>query len=65
MATTLKLNYNCKAFASVIDYDCKRDATIWSINLMSSFTIAICSLYKPLFEWFVPGTLKGEVSLYN
>jgi len=33
------------ALASVINYDHKNDATIWSINLMtlkSSFTIVIC-----------------------
>ncbi len=42
MACTIKLNYNRKAFASVINYDRKRDATIYSVNLMSSFMIAMC-----------------------
>jgi hypothetical protein len=42
IASTIKLNYNCKALASVINYDCKRDALIWSINLTSSFMIVIC-----------------------
>ncbi len=64
MASALKLNYNCKALASGINYDRKCDATIWSINLISLFTTVIFSLYKPLLEWFVQGTLKGEVSLY-
>jgi len=46
MASTIKLNYDRKvmllALASVIKYDCKRDATIWSINLTWSFTIVTC-----------------------
>ncbi len=41
MASTIKLTYNCKALASVIIYDHKRDTTIWSINLISSFKIII------------------------
>ncbi len=31
MASTIKLNYDRKALASVINYDHKCDATIWSI----------------------------------
>jgi hypothetical protein len=33
MASTIKLKYNCKVFSSVTNYDCKHDATIWSINM--------------------------------
>jgi hypothetical protein len=32
MAGTIKLNYDRKALASVVNYDRKRDATIWSIS---------------------------------
>ncbi len=43
MTSTIKLNYNCKALAIVVNYDRKCDATIWNINLTSSsFTIIIC-----------------------
>ncbi len=42
VASTIKLNYYCKDLASVINYDYKRYTTIWSINLMLSFTIVIC-----------------------
>ncbi len=31
MASTIKLNYDPKALASVVNYDHKRDATIWSV----------------------------------
>jgi hypothetical protein len=48
MAGTIRLNYDRLTLASVVNYDHKRDATIWSINLMSSFTFVICLLYKPL-----------------
>ena len=46
MANTIKLNYDCKALASVINYDRKHGATIWSVNVMSSFTIVICLFYR-------------------
>jgi hypothetical protein len=39
MASAINLNYNHKAIASVVNYDCKCDATIWSVNLTSTFTI--------------------------
>jgi hypothetical protein len=42
MARTIKLNYDCKALNSVINYDHKHDATIWNVNLMLSITIVIC-----------------------
>jgi hypothetical protein len=32
MASTIKLNYDCKALASVINYDRKCDVTIWSVT---------------------------------
>ncbi len=32
MASTTKLNYDCKAFASVVNYDHKCDTTIWRIT---------------------------------
>jgi len=35
MDSNIKLNYDHKALASVVNYDRKRDATIWSINLTS------------------------------
>jgi hypothetical protein len=41
-ASTIKLNYDFKALAGVINYDLKWDATICWINLTSSFTIVIC-----------------------
>jgi hypothetical protein len=47
-ASTTKLNYDCKALASVINYHCECDTTIWIINLTSSFTIVICLQYRPL-----------------
>ncbi len=31
MASTIKFNYNRKALACVINYDCKCDTTIWSM----------------------------------
>jgi hypothetical protein len=31
MASTLKINYDHKALASVVNYDRKHDATVWSI----------------------------------
>ncbi len=31
MASTIKFNYNRKALAGDINYDCKCDATIWSM----------------------------------
>ncbi len=31
MASTIKLNYNNKVLATVVNYYCKRDATIWSV----------------------------------
>ncbi len=34
-----KLNYDRKVIAGAINYDCKRDTTIRSINLTSTFTI--------------------------
>ncbi len=40
----------CSALASVVNYDCKRDAKIWSVNLTtleSSFTIVTCLSYRP------------------
>ncbi len=43
MASTIKLNYNHK----VINYDHKRDATIQSVNLTSSFTIVIYLYNRP------------------
>jgi hypothetical protein len=39
MVSTVKLNYDCKALASVINYARKFVATIWSVNLTLSFTI--------------------------
>jgi hypothetical protein len=42
IVSTIGLNYNPKALDSVINYDRKRDATIWSVNLTLSFTIVIC-----------------------
>ncbi len=42
VASTKKTNYNLKALASFVNYGCKRDATIWSMNLASSFTIVKC-----------------------
>ncbi len=42
MTSTIKLNYPHKALACVINYDHKCDATIWSVNLMLSFTIVMC-----------------------
>ncbi len=41
MASTIKLNSDHKALACVVNYDCKFDTTIWSINLTLSFTIVI------------------------
>ncbi len=31
MGSTLKINYDRKALASVVNYDRKHDATIWSV----------------------------------
>jgi hypothetical protein len=42
MASIIKLNYDRKTLASVVYYDHKHNATIWSVNLTLSFTIAIC-----------------------
>jgi hypothetical protein len=47
MASAIKLNYNCKALASVVNYDHKRDATMWCVSLTSSFTIIIGLSYRP------------------
>ncbi len=32
MAISIKLNYDHKALASVVNYDRKRDTTIWSVK---------------------------------
>jgi hypothetical protein len=32
MASTIKLNYDHKTLACVVNYDRKRDATIWRIS---------------------------------
>ncbi len=42
MVSIIKLNYDHKALACVVNYDRKHDATIWSVNLTVSFTIVIC-----------------------
>ncbi len=42
MASTIKQNYDHRASASVINYDRKCDATIWSVNLSLSFMIVMC-----------------------
>jgi hypothetical protein len=41
MASTVKLNNDCEALPSVINYDRKCDATIWSVNQMSSCDVFI------------------------
>ncbi len=42
MANTVNLNNDHEALASVVNYNCKRDVTIWCANLTSSFTMVIC-----------------------
>ncbi len=42
MSNTIKLNYNRKVLASVVNYHHKRDTTIWNVNLTLLFTIIIC-----------------------
>jgi hypothetical protein len=42
MDSTIKLNYDSKAFVSVINYNRKHGATILSVNLTSSFTMVMC-----------------------
>jgi hypothetical protein len=60
MASTIKLNYDNKALATVVNYECKRDATIWSVPYGSK-----------IFKVKAKGgrlqgiLLKGEVSLYH
>jgi len=41
MASIIELNYDCKAVASVLNYNRKCDDTIWSINMTSSIMIVI------------------------
>jgi hypothetical protein len=41
MVSTIKLNFDHKALASVINYDRKCDTTMWSMNLTLSITIII------------------------
>jgi hypothetical protein len=46
MENTIKLNYDCKALAKVVNYDRYCDTTIWSVNLTLSFTTVICFQYR-------------------
>ncbi len=52
MASTIKLNNDSKVLATVINYNRKCDNTIWSANMMSSFTIVICLQWRPLSGGF-------------
>ncbi len=54
MASTIKLNYDPKALASVVNYDHKRDVTIWSepndcnLRLLNFIVQATGAVFKTL-----------------
>ncbi len=59
MASTIKLKYEHKAKVTLVNYYCKRDATIWSVPY-------VCKTFKLKAKGDrLQGILKGEVSLYH